>query len=93
MKRILPLTLLLGCLPMTATATPWCDGYQEGYTEGYEAVRQVPTFAPACPLPERRTDPNNYQQGYSRGIRDGEAKAEQDCNGRRGSMTKPRGCT
>ncbi len=93
MKTILAWGLVLIGLPTTVAATPWCDGYQEGYVAGYESVRQHPVFAPSCPLPVRRTDPNNYQQGYSRGVRDGQRQAEQDCGGRRGSMIKPRGCT
>lgn len=91
-RTLLPLILLLSLVPITATATPWCEGYQKGYETGYQAVREHPVFAPACPLPRKRTDPNNYQDGYRRGARDGEAQAKQECGGRRGLMSKPRGC-
>ena len=91
MRQILALILLLSCLPITATATPWCDGYQKGYEQGYQSVRDNWVTPPSCPI-NRRINPENYQGGYERGHRDGERQAKEECSMRRGGMNRPRGC-
>ena len=56
----------------TTTQTPFCEGWAEGYCEGYKDVagqRARCPRTPRCPRPERGKD--SYRGGYNTGFKAG----------------------
>ena len=58
------------------TATPYCDGWEEGYCEGYKDVKgewALCPITPICPMAELMK--TEYKHGYHRGFKAGMKKA------------------
>ena len=58
------------------TATPYCDGWEEGYCEGYKDVKGEWALCPIiaiCPMAELMK--TEYKHGYHRGFKAGMKKA------------------
>lgn len=52
-----------------ANEKTYCDGWREGYREGfcYEIVNCIKPVTPVCPIP--KINFNKYKDGYNRGFK------------------------
>ena len=56
----------------------YCDGWEEGYCEGYKDVKgqmAICPVTPVCPVP--KADCQSYNCGYNRAFKSGRKKAQQ----------------
>lgn len=81
MKRSLAavaVVLSLVLVPEAHANGDYCEGFQDGYAEGwcYEEFGCIKPIPPICPIP--RIGEQGYQDGYNRGFQTGtRAKARQ----------------
>ena len=69
--------LMLALLPKFTKSGDFCDGWDDGYCEGYKSVegqQRVCPIAPSCPVPE--ADGDTYSRGFARGYEKGKEDAE-----------------
>jgi len=79
MKNIL-FTALLFIGVIGYSQTNYSQGFSDGYITGYcygQGFGCIPPIPPIAPIPLINEDYNNYQQGYNRGLLEGEKKREQ----------------
>ena len=57
----------------------FCDGFKEGFEDGYcyNSIGCVTPIAPVCPVP-RVTESNDYKGGYQRGFVMGQNKRQRN---------------
>lgn len=67
-RIIIAVVCCILCLASIASASAFCDGWEDGYKARY-CYRQyacLPPLVPLCPLP--RLGEETYQDGYNRGF-------------------------
>lgn len=63
---------LFGGVSFISSDTVYCDGWEDGYAEGYcynEDYGCLAPIAPLCPIP--KINRNQYKDGYNRGFKQG----------------------
>ncbi len=63
--------------PVDNNLSDFCDGWKDGYCEGYRDVKgqfAICPIAPLCPLPY--VNQNRYKDGYNRGFKKGTGDAQ-----------------
>jgi hypothetical protein len=75
------ITFLILVLVSLCAATPFCDGWGDGYTSGYcmndDYCNGLPYYAiPICPIPNSYED--NYSGGFNLGFQAGIAQKRRD---------------
>ena len=58
--------------------TPFCNGWDEGYCEGWKEIKgalSICPIAPICPIPD--IGKNSYKGGYNTGFRAGMRAAKE----------------
>lgn len=85
MRTMLFVLTMAACFVLTspASATPYCDGYVAGYNKGCVAaapLRCRNTGPRSCPRP--RDTQSTYDEGFTRGHKDGEnaARSQKPCD-------------
>jgi len=85
MKKVIFIITLMFCLtsfkPFVAhhevAASSFCEGFADGYCEGYKDVKGIYAICPItpiCPIPE--IGKGSYKGGYNTGFKQGSAYAK-----------------
>ncbi len=61
--------------PHSTEFSDYCDGWEDGYCEGYKDVKGQYAICPITPIcPIAKIGTNNYRGGYNRGFKAGMRK-------------------
>lgn len=80
MTMIYPFSVILLWLALALSPpTEYCEGWEDGYQEGYchEIVNCVKPIAPVCPIPKIECR-EGYRCGYNRGFTKGRRDKESE---------------
>lgn len=70
---------LISLILSLSTPTKYCEGWEDGYQEGYchEIVNCIKPIPPVCPVPKIECD-EGYRCGYNRGFERGRKDKENE---------------
>lgn len=74
MKKLLAIFTLITIMSFTTSDySSYCDGWDDGYKDGwcYNDMFCIPPIPPICPIPRIGESYNSYKQGYQRGFVNG----------------------
>ena len=80
MKKVLLVLTVLLCVSMVKPleTTPFNEGFEDGWCEGYKDVKGQLTICPIAPIaPLPPIDANTYKGGYNIGFKAGRKKAQE----------------
>mgnify|MGYP003631438652 CR=1 FL=1 len=74
MRTLLLVLVLTLSAPHLSSITQYCDGWKEGYKEGwcYGIYACATPMIPMCPMVRMNESASSYKDGYNRGFKQGD---------------------